>query len=518
MRKMRPISMTAVEEKRQAIYDILTSRTDSHEQKVTYLARQAENFLTVLNEPEELDELMRCDIEKRCICNLFEGEAPYRPRYIVPDYAKFLRQGSRFLQLDPPKDLFEALNSLLILYHNVPSITNYPVYLGKLDRLLEPYLDGVDDETAKKALRLFFTNIDRTILDSFSHADIGPEATRAGSLILEVEGELQDAVPNLTMLVHPERTSDEFLTECVECALKTAKPSFANDVMFRKELGDDYVIASCYNGLVEGGGSFTLSRLILANIAKRSENLKDFRENQLPRVLDVMARYMDERIRFIVEESGFFESNFLSLEGLVSREKFTAMYGMVGLAECVNILLEKEGNTSDRFGHSPVADELGVSIMEQIDEFNCNHKNENCSVTDNMFLLHAQVGIESDHGVSPGTRIPIGEEPDEMIEHLKNINLFQKYFPSGTGDIFPIDLTVHQNPLFIRDIIRGAFSQEIRYLSFYASDSDVIRVTGYLAKRSEIEKLQAGENVRQNTSGLARGAVENCRVLDRRVR
>lgn len=518
MRKMRPISMETVEAKRQEIFDVLTSRTDSHEQKVTYLARKAENFLTVLDEPEGLDELMRCEIATRCICNLFEGEAPYRPRYIVPDYAKFMRQGSRFLNLEPPKDFFEALNSLLILYHNVPSITNYPVYLGKLDKLLDPFLDGVDDETAKKALRLFFLNVDRTILDSFSHADIGPEPTRAGSLILEVEGELQDAVPNITMLVHPERTSDEFLVECVECALKTAKPSFANDTMFRAELGDDYVIASCYNGLIEGGGSYTLSRLILANIAKRSKNLKDFRENQLPYVLDVMAKYMDERIRFMVEESGFFESNFLSLEGLVDKEKFTAMYGMVGLAECVNILLEKEGNTTDRFGHSAVADELGVSIMEQIDEFNRNHKNEHCAVTGCNFLLHSQVGIESDQGVSPGTRIPIGEEPDEMIDHLKNINLFQKYFPSGTGDIFPIDLTVHQNPSFVADIIRGAFTQQIRYLSFYSSDSDVIRVTGYLAKRSEVEKLQAGENVRQNTSGLARGAVENCKVLDRRVR
>ena len=110
---MRPMDMNEVEQRRQEILDTLRDPTTTHEQKVTYLARHAENFMKVLDEPTELDELMRCPIETRCICNLFEGEAPYRPRYITPDYEKFLREGSAFLQLEPPKDLFEALNSLM---------------------------------------------------------------------------------------------------------------------------------------------------------------------------------------------------------------------------------------------------------------------------------------------------------------------------------------------------------------------------------------------------------------------
>lgn len=62
-----------------------------------------------------------------------------------------------------------------------------------------------------------------------------------------------------------------------------------------------------------------------------------------------MARYMDERIRFEVEESGFFEHHFLAKEGFIHRDRFSGMYGLVGLAECVNILLEKEG-IEGRFG------------------------------------------------------------------------------------------------------------------------------------------------------------------------
>lgn len=513
---MREISMTEVESRRQAILNTLKDPTATHEQKVTYLARHAENFMKVLDEPVEMDELMRCPDDVRCICNLGEGEALYRPRYIVPDYPKFMREGSTFLQLNAPKDFFEALNSLMILYHNVPSITNYPVFIGDLDVLLEPYIKDLDDETVKKFLRLFMTSVDRTILDSFCHANVGPAPTRAGRLLMQVEAELENAVPNLTMRVS-EATTDEFLLEGIRCALKSAKPSFANDAMFRSELGDDYCIASCYNGLLKGGGSYTLSRLLLSNIAKRAKNISDFKENQLPFVMDVMARYMDARIRFLVEESGFFESSFLAKEGLIRRDRFTAMYGLVGLAECVNLLMEKEGRNC-RFGHSEDADRLGVEIMDQIEAFNNSHYNPYCEATGGHFLLHAQVGIDSDHGTSPGTRIPIGEEPDELIDHLKNISLFHKYFPSGTGDIFPVDLTVHRNPQFVLDIIRGALKMNIRYLSFYSSDSDVIRITGYLVKRSEMEKLDRGENVLQNTTGLGLGAAKNCRILDRRVR
>ena len=88
----------------------------------------------------------------------------------------------------------------------------------------------------------------------------------------------------------------------------------------------------------------------------------------------------------------------------------------------------------------------------------------------------------------------------------------------GTGDIFPIDITIHNNPEYVLDIVKGSFQGGGRYLSFYRSDSDVIRVTGYLVKRSELEKLKAGNAVLQNTTGLGLGASRNCKILDRKVR
>ena len=514
---MKDISMKRVDETRTRILDIIKSSTLTHEQKVAAMAGQADSLLEVLDLPKGLDELIDAPVDSKCICDLNEGHAPVRPRYIVPDYEKFMKEGSKFLQLDPPKDLFEALNSLLIFYKHVPSVTNFPVYVGQLDLLLEPFINDVDEDQAKKMLKLFMIHLDRTILDSFSHANIGPVATKAGRLLLEVEAQLIQAVPNLTLKYEEKVTSDDFALLAINTALHSAKPSFANHKMFSSELSEKYVIASCYNGLPLGGGAYTLCRLILGNIAKRADNIKDFREKQLPYVLDIMARYMDARIQFEVEESGFFENNFLAKEGFISRDRFTGMFGMVGLAECVNILLEKEG-LPGRFGADEAADNLGISIMDQINEFCNNHKNPYCEVSDGHFLLHAQVGISDDINISPGTRIPIGEEPQELIDHLLVCNKFHKYFPSGTGDIFPIDTTIHKNPEFILDIIKGAFRKDLRYLSFYEKDSDLIRITGYLVKRSEMNKLDSGENVLLDTTALGLGASQNCHILERKVR
>lgn len=515
---MRNISMDRVEKTRETMLETVKSPTLTHEQKVATMANLADSLLEVMDLPDGLDELLNQPIDKQCICDLSEGHAPLRPRYIIPDYAKFMKEGSSFLNLEAPKDLFEAINDLLIFYRHVPSVTNFPVYVGALDKLLDPFVQDMDEELAYKLIRLFFIHMDRTILDSFSHGNIGPEDSKAGRIILKVIADTRDAVPNMTMKYDEDITPDAFAIECVRAALASAKPSFGNHRMFKSELGEDYVIASCYNGLKYGGGSYTLVRLILGNIAKRAKDTEDFLKNQLPYVMDIQARYMDERIRFIVEESGFFENNFLAKEGFIHRDKFTAMYGLVGLAEAVDILLAKEGHPEWRFGHSDEATKLGIRIMDAIEDFNNHHYNKYCEATGGHFLLHAQVGIASDIGVTPGTRIPIGEEPENLVDQLNILSNFHHYFPSGTGDIFPIDMTVHRNPEYVLDIVKGSFRKNLRYLSFYAADSDVIRITGYLVKKSEIEKLEHGQNVKHDTTALGMGAKHNGHILERKVR
>lgn len=156
-------------------------------------------------------------------------------------------------------------------------------------------------------------HIDRTITDSFCHANIGPEDTKAGRLILRAERELQDSIPNLTLKLSKD-TPDEFTIEAIKTALVTAKPSFAYDEMFRTDFDGDYAIVSCYNGLNIGGGSYTLARLKLDKLAKKASSIEDYMQNHLKDAVNLMAEYMDERIRFIVEETEFFKSSFFYLE------------------------------------------------------------------------------------------------------------------------------------------------------------------------------------------------------------
>lgn len=481
----------------------------TYEQKVMSLARAAEETLNVL----EISEIAQKYREEGIICDLNEGNSPYRPRYIVPDYERFITNGSEFLGIEPPKDIWEAVNSLLILYKHIPSITSFPVYIGNIDTLLDRFIE--DEDEAYKAIKLFLTHIDRTITDSFCHANIGPKDTKAGRLILKAERELENAIPNIT-IKYSDETSDEFAIECIKTALVTAKPSFANHKMFLNDFGQNYAIVSCYNGLNTAGGSHTLVRLNLSGLSKTAKDENDFIENKLPEAVKIMAKYMDERVKFLVEESGFFESSFLVRENLIEKDNFTAMFGMFGLAESVNHFINSDIK-EDRFGHSQRANELGIRIIQKLEEEVNKHEAIYCKASNNKYILHAQVGIDTDEGISPGCRIPIGEEP-EIHQHLIQSAKFHKYFPSGIGDIFNFDSMAKKNPEYILDIIKGAFKEEMRYFSLYSTDCDVIRITGYLVKKSEIEKLQKGKQVLQDTVAFGMGAVNNNKVLERKIR
>ena len=165
---------------------------------------------------------------------------------------------------------------------------------------------------AEKAIGLFLLNIDRTLNDSFVHANIGPKDTLAGRLILRQTEKLQTAIPNLTLKYDPDLTSDEFASLCASVMLSTAKPSFANHRMFVSEYGERYVLASCYNGLRLGGGGYTLPRLRLNNIAKKASSIDQFMNEILPQYVDLMNEYMDQRINFLVEKSSFFKIQLFS--------------------------------------------------------------------------------------------------------------------------------------------------------------------------------------------------------------
>jgi len=111
----------------------------------------------------------------------------------------------------------------------------------------------------------------------------------------------------------------------------------------------------------------------------------------------------------------------------------------------------------------------------------------------------------------------VGEEPD-FYSHLAVTARMQKNFECGVGDLFPFDETAKKNPQAALDIIKGAFSMNMRYFSFYSKDTDVIRVTGYLVKLSEVEEYRKGKAVLDTTTEFGSGAKDGLKIMQRRVR
>ena len=492
------------------VSEIIKNPTLTYHQQVLPLARLAESEDTTL----PLEPAFKQALADHTLCDLGEGVAPYRPRYILPDYRILMKKGCAFLGLTPPQDIWEACNSLLIFYKHVPSITSFPVWLGNLPELLEPF--HKEEAETRKALKLFLLHIDKTLTDSFVHANIGPKDSPVARIILDLTKEMQLAIPNLSLIYDPEQTSDDFALACIDCMLATSKPSFSNHVMYRADGIGEYGIASCYNALKVGGGGYTLPRIRLYECATKANGVEDFMDRVLPYYAELLLRNMDTRIRYIVEESNFFTSNFLVKEGFVKRENFTGMFGVVGLAECCNTLLgisdPKQG-----YGNNPQAEALGVRIMDRLEAIVKAHKGVYCEGCNNQYVLHAQVGIDADgRDNSPGTRIPIGAEP-QLPQHIQVESHFHKYFPSGIGDIFRFDDTWNYSQEALLDIIKGAFASGMRYFTGYNADNDVVRVTGYLVKKSEIDKLDRNEASLNNVSSYGQGAKYNANALDRRI-
>ncbi|MBW6457212.1 MAG: DUF3029 family protein, partial [Trueperaceae bacterium] len=72
---------------------VIDDPTLSYRQRVQRLAGLAENAL----EMPAVSPACRQALEERVVCDMFEGNAPYRPRYLLPDYGKALREGSAYL-------------------------------------------------------------------------------------------------------------------------------------------------------------------------------------------------------------------------------------------------------------------------------------------------------------------------------------------------------------------------------------------------------------------------------------
>ncbi len=496
--------MELAELRRQA-RDTIDDPVLTYHQRMHRLAGLAESAL----DPPPVSAACADALDKRVICDLYEGNAPYRPRYNLPDYAKLLRDGSEFLELGPARDLDEALTHLLIAYTQVPSITTYPVWLGDLDALLEPYVDGIDDDELHRRLRLFWLSLDRMLPDAFTHANLGPQDSRVGRMALRLERELLQVVPNLSLKVDPQITPDDLLRDAVETVFACGQPHFVNHPMMVADLGPAYGVASCYNSLRAGGGSHTLVRLNLREVALHHRGSRaSYLDDLLPYYVELTSELIEARIRHLVEKARFFEHSWLADEGLLHLDRYSAMFGVYGLAEAVSLVLEHEG-VPGRYGYDEVADELAEQILHRVADLVSQRPLPYCEGNNGRALLHSQSGIDSDLDVTAGCRVPIGEEPG-LVQHLRAITPHHVLFPAGISDVLAFDETTRRNPQAVVDVIRGAFGTGMRDFTFNLDSNDFIRITGYLVRKSDLAKIEGG--ARHDSTFLGAGSVAQSHV------
>lgn len=490
-------------------HQIITDPTLSPKQKSNYLALEADASLPYVTISEPVQAAMNAGI----FCDMFEGHAPFKPRYVLPDYAKFIQQGSQYLELSPPESLDEALNALTILYHHVPSVTNIPVYLGQLDEVLLPFIDGLDEDTIYRKLKLFWIMLDRTLPDAFMHVNIGPSDNIICRTILRIDAELKQVAPNLTFMYDPEITPDELLRVATHNICECSKPHIANFPIHANAYDEKgFGIVSCYNSLPLAGGANTLVRMNLKQAALKAESREDFLNEVLPHYCALMYELIEARSAFLHQESNFFDS-FLVEEQLIDESRFAPMFGIYGMAEAVAILLEKD-QVAASYGHDDIANQLGHQISAALDKIV-----KATPVTygyNGRALLHAQGGISLDLDATPGVRIPYGTEPDP-VSHIQALAEHHQYYTSGISDIITIDETVKSNPEAMYQLCKGALSLGMREFTANVDSNDLVRVTGYMIKLSDIAKFKE-QGSRTNTTGLGAEAASNTGILNRKPR
>lgn len=481
------------------VMDTLKTPNLIFEQKRDTLAAAAMRALPYPPISKRASQLIHDDV----ICLISEGAAPFHPRYVAPDYQKLLENGSEFLELRPATDLYEATVNLLTAYYYIPC-GGLPVFVGRLDKLLEPYVDTVPPETARAVLRSFWMMVDRLNPSAFVHANIGPGETRVGRWLLEIDRELK-TITNLTLRYDPDLTPNSFALLAVENALALTKPYFLNHRMMVEDWGEEYAIASCYNTMLIGGGIYTLVRMNLSELAKQCDGtVDDLLDHVIPEVARLYVEVINSRIKFLIEEVRWFENSFWVREGLLRRDRFTAYAGVFGLAEAVNALMVKRGRPDARYGHDAEANNVAAQITERLGKELASLPAVYCDGRDGCVSYHAQVGISSDTNTTPGTRVPSGEEP-ELYAHLLAEAPHHRAIEGGISTILEFDQTAAGNPAAVLDIVKGAHQQGIRMLSVGSAKSEFIRVTGYLIRRADLEAAREEKALRHSSAALGVG-------------
>jgi hypothetical protein len=204
-------------------HQLVTDRTLGYDQKVRRLAALATDALPYPILSADCAEAL----SKRVICDMYEGNAPFTARYILPDYERPCATACGTSSWPrPPTSTTRCVPADHVRPRaqrdHLPRVPRRPRQgAGPVRRPTT-----ITDDALDTKLRRFWIAIDRMLPDAFVHLDLGPHDSRITRSILRVERSLRQAVPNITLKVDPAITPDDLIaTPCAPCSSPASRTS-----------------------------------------------------------------------------------------------------------------------------------------------------------------------------------------------------------------------------------------------------------------------------------------------------
>ena len=91
------------------------------------------------------------------------------------------------------------------------------------------------------------------------------------------------------------------------------------------------------------------------------------------------------------------------------------------------------------------------------------------------------------------------------------------HYTSGISDILTLEETIKRNPEAMMQLCLGGFAAGMREFSANVCGNDLVRITGYMVRLSDIEKFNV-EGSRLNTTWLGEEAAKNTGIMQRQPR
>jgi YjjI family glycine radical enzyme len=294
----------------------------------------------------------------------------------------------------------------------------------------------------------------------------------------------------MTLRVDPLDTPDDLLQLAVRTACADGKPHFVNHPMNVADLGAGYGVLGRDTCLPQAGGCYTLVSLnVAASVRRHPGGCASYLSETLVQDVALTAELMAARIRFLVEESDFFEHDWLAREGWIQRERFTGVLGVFGLAEAVDELMARDhawgvdGGTA-RYGQDRRANALAQQMIETVSQLVEEIGMPYCEVTGGHALLHAQSVIEACARVTGGARVPFDRDAG-LYRHIRTVAPHHQYFGAGISDPVRFESTVADNPAAVVAVMRGAFALGMRDFRFEVVGTDT-HTTGGLSQMRDL--------------------------------